>query len=94
MRAHGSRADSPRVGNAGPDFVDPDVGETFPEERQDPVKRGFAARPARVASVTMVFLATLVVAAVALGVLVAPWVFLIAAAAALMWLTLAFARVV
>ncbi len=42
----------------------------------------------------MALLATLVVAAVALGVLVAPWLFLIAAVAGLAWLTLAFARVV
>lgn len=42
----------------------------------------------------MLLLATLVVAAVALGVLVAQWIFLIAAGAALIWLTLAFARVV
>jgi hypothetical protein len=42
----------------------------------------------------MVFLATLVVAAVALGALVAQWLFLVAVAAALVWLTVAFARVV
>jgi hypothetical protein len=42
----------------------------------------------------MLFLATLVVAAVALGVLVAQWVLLIAAAVAILWLTVAFARVV
>ena len=42
----------------------------------------------------MLFLATLVVAAVALGALVAQWVFLIAVIAALMWLTLAIVRVV
>jgi hypothetical protein len=42
----------------------------------------------------MALLATLVVAAVALGVLVAPWVFLIAAVAGPAWLTLASARVV
>ena len=42
----------------------------------------------------MLLFATFVVAAVALGVLVAQWVLLIAAFAALIWLTLAFARVV
>jgi hypothetical protein len=42
----------------------------------------------------MVFLATVFVAAVALGALVAQWAFLIAVAAALVWLTVAFARVV
>jgi hypothetical protein len=42
----------------------------------------------------MLFLATLVVAAVALGVLVAQWLFLVAVVAALVWLTLAFARLV
>lgn len=42
----------------------------------------------------MVVLATLVVAAVALGVLVAQWLLLIAVAAGLAWLTLAFLRVV
>jgi hypothetical protein len=42
----------------------------------------------------MLFLATLVVAAVALGVLVAQWLFLVALVAALAWLTLAFARLV
>jgi hypothetical protein len=42
----------------------------------------------------MLLLATLIVAAVALGVLVAQWVFLVAAVAGLVWLTLAFARVV
>lgn len=42
----------------------------------------------------MLLLATLVVAAVVLGVLVAQWVFLVAAAAGLIWLTLAFARLV
>ena len=42
----------------------------------------------------MVVLAALVVAAVVLGVLVAQWVFLIAVTAALVWLTVAFARVV
>ncbi len=42
----------------------------------------------------MLFLATLVVAAVALGVLVAQWLFLVAVAAALVWLTVAFARLV
>ncbi len=42
----------------------------------------------------MLLLATLVVAAVALGMLVAQWLFLVAAVAGLVWLTLAFARVV
>ncbi len=42
----------------------------------------------------MLLLATLVVAAVALGMLVAEWLFLDAAVAGLVWLTLAFARVV
>lgn len=42
----------------------------------------------------MLLLATLVVAAVALGMLVAEWLFLVAAVAGLVWLTLAFARVV
>jgi len=42
----------------------------------------------------MLFLATFVVAAVALGVLVAQWLFLVAVVAALVWLTLAFARLV
>jgi hypothetical protein len=41
----------------------------------------------------MVVLATFAVAAVVLGVLVAPWVLLVAAGAALLWLTMAFARV-
>ena len=40
------------------------------------------------------FLATLVVAAVALGALVAQWLLVIAVAAAVIWLTVAFARVV
>jgi hypothetical protein len=66
-------------------------------ERQDRVKLGSArfrraagsgSRPA------MLVLAAFVVAAVVLGALVAPWVFLVAVAAALMWLTLALARVV
>lgn len=39
-------------------------------------------------------LATLVVAAVALGVLVAQWLLLVAVAAAVLWLTAAFLRVV
>ena len=42
----------------------------------------------------MLFLATFVVAAFALGALVAQWLFLIAAAAGLLWLTLAFLRLV
>jgi hypothetical protein len=42
----------------------------------------------------MVVLAALVVAAVALGVLVAQWLLLVAVVAGLIWLTLAFLRVV
>jgi hypothetical protein len=42
----------------------------------------------------VLLLAVVVVAAIALGALVAPWIFLIAVAAGLVWLTLFFVRVV
>lgn len=42
----------------------------------------------------MLFLVALIVAAVALGLLVAQWMLIFAAVAALVWLTVFFARVV